>query len=126
MATKKKKPQKKHLKSRAKKTPGKNKPKPKRKTINKAKKTPSVKKRKEKQVGKITHFYDKINVAVIKLFAPLALGDKIKIRGGEVEFDQRVDSMEIDHRKIEKAKKGDEVGLKIVKEAKEGYKVFKI
>lgn len=126
MATKKKKPKKRSLRARVKKTPVKSKSNPKRKTINKAKKIAIVKKGKEKQVGKVTHFYDKINVAVIKLFAPLALGDKIKIRGGEIEFDQKVDSMEFDHLKIKKAKKGDEIGLKIAKEAREGYKVFKI
>ena len=126
MDIKKKKPQKRSLRARVKKTPVKSKSKPKRKIINKAKKIAIVKKSKERQIGKVTHFYDKINVAVIKLFAPLALGEKIKIRGGEVEFDQKVDSMEFNHLKIKKAKKGDEIGLKVVKEAREGYKVFKI
>lgn len=126
MATKKKKPQKKSLKTRVKKASPKSKLKPKRKTVNKAKKIAIVKKSKERQIGEVVHFYDKINVAVVKLFAPLALGDKIKIKGGEIEFDQKVNSMEINHAKIKKAKKGDEIGLKIVKEAREGYKVFKI
>lgn len=100
----------------------------KRKIEKKAKKSIGVKKSKEKEIGKITHFYDKINVAVIKLSGSISLGDKIKIRGGDgdVEFEQKVDSMEFNHQKIKKAQNGDEIGLKVRQKVKEGYKVFKI
>lgn len=85
-------------------------------------------KRKEKRklVGKITHYFSRIKVAVIKLSAPLAKGDTIKIVGGDAEFTQPVKSMEVNHQKIEKAKTKSEVGLKVKKKVKEGYKVYKI
>ena len=82
--------------------------------------------KKEKQIGEVIHFFSNIKVAVIKLTAPLAEGDVIHIVGGEkTDFEQPVKSMQVDHEKIEKAKKGDEVGLKLKKKVREGYKVFK-
>jgi translation elongation factor EF-1alpha len=79
-----------------------------------------------KLVGRITHYFDNIKVAVIALEAPLKTGDTIRIVGGDVDFEQVVGSMEVEHDKIEKAKKGDEVGLKIEEKVRSGYRVYKI
>ena len=90
------------------------------------KKTPSPKKvLKEKLAGKVIHYFSKPKVAVVKLKLPLIVDEKIKIKGGEKEFEQKVKSMEIDKKKIKKAKAKQEIGLKVSKKAKEGYKVFK-
>jgi len=89
------------------------------------KKKPASKK-KEELIGKVTHFYGKIKVAVVKLKSSLKVGDKIKIVGGETEFEQTVKSMEIDHKKIKKAPKGKEIGLKVSKKVREGYRVYKV
>lgn len=80
----------------------------------------------EKEIGVVTHYFDKLSVAVIKLTkGTLSVGDSIKIKGGEdTDFDQVVDSMQIEHEKITKAKKGDEVGMKVKKIAREGYRVY--
>ena len=79
------------------------------------------------KVGKVTHYYDKIGVAVIELNAPIAVGDKIKfVRGGENLFEQKISSIQIEHEKKDSAKKGDVVGLKtdgVVKEDAEVYKI---
>ena len=76
-------------------------------------------------IGKVTHYFDKIGVAVIKLFAPLKKGEEIRIAGGEdTDFTQSVDSMQVEHQNIDKAKKGDEVGLKVKEKVREGYKVY--
>lgn len=78
-------------------------------------------------IGEVVHFFSKIKVAVIKLSKPLLIGDNIRIVGGEdTDFNQDVGSMEVEHEKIEKAKKGDEVGLKVKKKVREGYKVYKV
>jgi putative protease len=90
-----------------------------------SKKKISIKK-KEKLIGKVTHYFDKIKVAAIKLNSPLKLNDQIRIVGGEVDFKQKVKSMEIDHKKVKKAKKGDEIGLKVNQKVREGYRVFKL
>jgi len=57
------------------------------------------------KVGKVTHYYDKIKVAIIELTSDLGVGDKIKFtRGGEDMFEQDITSMQVEHEQIEKAK----------------------
>ena len=80
----------------------------------------------KKLVGKITHFYPKISVAVVELEDTLNVGDKISIEKGEEGFEQVVESMQIEHENIEKAEAGQAIGLKVEQRAKEGAKVFKI
>ena len=79
------------------------------------------------KVGNVTHYYDKIKVAIIELIGDLFPGDKIKfVRGGEDLFEQTVDSMQIEHAKIEKGKKGDIIGLRVNETIKEGAEVYKL
>ncbi|OGM57003.1 hypothetical protein A3E46_02315 [Candidatus Woesebacteria bacterium RIFCSPHIGHO2_12_FULL_46_16] len=79
------------------------------------------------KVGKVTHYYDKIGVAVSELDGALAVGDKIKfVRGGEDLFEQTVESMQVEHEKIDSAKKGDVVGLKVEQEVREGAEIYKL
>ncbi|OGD91842.1 hypothetical protein A3D07_00290 [Candidatus Curtissbacteria bacterium RIFCSPHIGHO2_02_FULL_42_15] len=81
----------------------------------------------DKKVGEITHYYDKIGVAVVKLAGgDLKVGDKVKLTDttGE-EFEQEIKSMQIEHAKIEIAKKGDEFGLKVNKSVKDKSAVVK-
>lgn len=79
-----------------------------------------------KLIGKITHFFSHINVAVIELSDVLNVGDSIRIVGGEIDFTQPVDSMEIEHEKVQTAKPGDSVGLKVEQKVRDGYKVYKV
>jgi len=79
------------------------------------------------KVGKVTHYYDKIGVAVVELTADLAVGDRIKFtRGGEDMFEQTVESIQVEHNKIDSAKKGDTIGLKVDQPVKEGTEIFKL
>ena len=80
-----------------------------------------------KLVGKVTHYFSNIGVAVVDLLAPLAQGDEIRIVGGQsTGFNQKIDSMQVDHKAVEKAKKGDSVGLKVSEKVREGYQVYKV
>lgn len=80
-----------------------------------------------KLIGKVTHFFSNIDVAVINLSGALKNGDEIRIMGGEnTDFNQTVDSMQVDHKAVKSAKKGDEVGLKVKEKVREGYRVFKV
>ena len=79
-----------------------------------------------KLIGKITHYFGNIGVAVIELTDTLKAGEKIKILGGETDFEQVVDSMEVDHKKVDTAKKGESVGLKVAQKVRDGYKVYKL
>ena len=48
------------------------------------------------EVGRVTHYFSKISVAVVELKAPLKVGDRILIRGATTNFEQTVDSMQIE------------------------------
>lgn len=78
------------------------------------------------KVGKVTHYYDKIGVAIVELSGDFAVGDKVKIVKGEEEFEQEVKSMQIEHKQVEIAKKGDVIGLKVDQLTKEGAEVYKV
>lgn len=80
----------------------------------------------DKKIGKVVHYYDKIGVAIVDLTSALNKGDEIKFVGKTPEFTQVAESMEIDHKKVDKAKKGDSLGLKVDQEVKEGDEVFKL
>jgi|TARA_Y100000310_G_scaffold298168_1_gene331826 putative protease len=81
---------------------------------------------KDKQVGTVSNYFDHVKVAAIKLTTPLKKGDRVEIRGGEVDFKQKIVSMQIQREKVEKAKKGDEIGIKVNHKVRKGYKVFKV
>ena len=84
-------------------------------------------KKEGKLIGKVTHYFSNIEVAVIKLSLPLKEGETIRIIGGEnTDFEQPVKSMQIEHEKIKTGKKGDSIGLKVKEKVHEGYKVYKI
>jgi len=79
-----------------------------------------------KLVGRVTHYFGSIGVAVLELTDTLKAGDTIRIVGGETDFTQTVESMEIEHKKVETAKAGDSVGLKVGQKVREDYKVYKL
>lgn len=80
-----------------------------------------------KLIGKVTHYFSNISVAVIDLSAPLSQGDEIRIvGGGNTDFNQKADSVQVDHKAVKKAKKGDSMGLKVSQKVREGYKVYKV
>ncbi|PIS39519.1 MAG: hypothetical protein COT33_01535 [Candidatus Nealsonbacteria bacterium CG08_land_8_20_14_0_20_38_20] len=79
-----------------------------------------------KLIGKVSHYFSKIEVAIIEISDVLKVGDTIRIVGGKIDFNQQVESMEVDHQKVQEAKPGDSVGLKVSQKVREGYKVYKI
>ncbi len=78
------------------------------------------------EVGKVTHYYGKIGVAIVELSDSLKVGDKIKVEGNRTEFEQPVDSMEVDRASVSSAKKGDGVGMKVRERVNEGAAVYKL
>ena len=77
------------------------------------------------QVGHITHFFPKISVAIVELTAPLAVGDQILVKGPATDFEQVVDSMQIEHQNVPRAESGQSVGLKTAQHVKEKDVVYK-
>lgn len=75
-------------------------------------------------VGKVTHYYDKIGVAIIKTSKTIKSGEKLRFGDEEKGFEQVADSMQFDHKEISEAKKGQEVGIKVGEKVKQGTPVF--
>lgn len=85
----------------------------------------------DKLVGKITHYYDKIGVAVINVLAAIKVGDTIRIKAPEnspreTDFTQTVSSIQIEHQNVQAAKKGDDIGMKVDQAVKDGDEVYKV
>jgi translation elongation factor EF-1alpha len=78
-----------------------------------------------REVGKVSHFFTKINVAVIELKDTLSVGDKIFIKGPTTDIEQTVDSMEIEHEKVKQATAGHSVGMKVKGRVRENDIVYK-
>jgi hypothetical protein len=77
------------------------------------------------EIGHVTHFFSKIGVAVVELTLPLAVGDRILVKGPLTDFEQNVDSMQIDRKAIDRAEGGQSIGLKMVQAARERDTVYK-
>lgn len=80
----------------------------------------------ETLVGKVTHYYSKLGVAIVELSGALAVGDRVHIKGHSTDFEQAVESMQVEHENVETAKKGDGVGLKVSEKVREGDEVYKV
>lgn len=81
----------------------------------------------EVEIGVVRHFFDKINVAAIDLTqAGLAAGDTIHIKGHTTDVTVQVESIQIEHASLQKAEKGQSIGIKIAGKAREHDKVFKV
>lgn len=80
----------------------------------------------EKLVGKITHYYGKIQVAIVELFDELKVGDNIHIKGHATDFNQQVTSIQKDHQNVSSASKGDLIGMKVDQKVKEGDEIYLI
>ena len=79
-----------------------------------------------KEIGRITHYFPKIGVAVVELSDTSQVGDKILIKGSTTEFEQTVESMQIEHKNVATAEAGQSVGLKVEQRVREGDRVYKI
>lgn len=97
---------------------------PKKKAAKKPKAAAKPKMPKEKKVGEVLHYFGKISVAAIKVKAPIKVGDVIHIKGHTTDFEQPVDSMQIEHVAVQAVKKGDDIGIKVKDHVREGDGVF--
>jgi len=78
----------------------------------------------KKLVGKVTHFFSKISVAGIQLSDTVKVGDKISIEGSTTKFEETIDSMQIDNAKVQEAKSGDIIGIKVKDKTRVGDDVY--
>lgn len=73
------------------------------------------------QIGKVTHYYDKIGVAVVEVKnQPLKVGDAVKISGHDKEFNQTVTSLQVEHEQVKEIDAGEICGMKVDQPVREG------
>ena len=77
------------------------------------------------EIGKVIHFFSRINVAVIEVTDTMLVGDKIFIKGPTTDIEQTIDSMEIEHKKVKQATAGQSVGMKVDGHVRENDTVYK-
>lgn len=80
----------------------------------------------ENQIGRVTHYFDRIGVAVLALTDGIKVGDEIHFLGRATDFKQKVESLQIEHQNVTEAKPGQEVALRTVQKAHEHDQVLKI
>ncbi len=75
-------------------------------------------------IGKVTHFFSKISVAGIELSGALKVGDRISIEGATTNFEETINSMQIDNKGVTEAKPGDVIGIKVKDKTRAGDNVY--
>lgn len=81
----------------------------------------------EEEIGKITHYFSKINVGVLELSSgKLQIGDTIHIKGHTTDFYQKVESMQVEHKPVDTAEPGESLGLKVESPVRENDLIFKV
>lgn len=76
-------------------------------------------------IGRVTHYFSHLSVAAVTLTAPLKVGDRIHVRGHTTDLVQAVASMEVEHRRVEEARPGDDVALAVDDHVREHDLVFR-
>jgi len=78
-----------------------------------------------REVGRVAHFFSRINVAVIEVKDTISVGDQIFIKGPTTDIEQTIDSMEIEHEKVKQAEAGQSIGMKVNGRVRENDIVYK-
>ena len=81
---------------------------------------------KEKKIGVVSDYFSHVEVAAIKLLGKLKVGERIHIKGTTTDFEQEVDSIQIERKPVKEAKKGDHIGIKVADRTRPGDKVYLI
>jgi hypothetical protein len=80
----------------------------------------------ERRIGRVTHYFKRISVAVLDLSDGLKVGDVIHVEGHGADFTQEVRSMEIEHQKVQSVGPGADVALKVIEDVHEGDAVYRV
>ncbi|KKW48409.1 MAG: hypothetical protein UY99_C0002G0013 [Parcubacteria group bacterium GW2011_GWA1_59_11] len=83
-----------------------------------------AKKTEPKPIGEITHYYGHLGVAIAKFKEPVKVGTKVRFKGATTDFAEKIGSLQYDHKPIDAAKKGQEVGIKVGDKVREGDEIY--
>lgn len=82
------------------------------------------KKKEAKPIGTVTHFYGNLEVAIVKFNKVVPVGTRVRFKGATTDFEETIQSMQYDHKPVDAAKKGQEVGIKVGDKVRDGDEVF--
>jgi hypothetical protein len=77
-------------------------------------------------LGRVDDYFSKVGVIALRLNKPLAVGDKIRVKGHTTDFTQPVKSIQIDHEAVDRGRRGAAVGIKVKKKCRRGDHLFKV
>ena len=80
----------------------------------------------EVEIGRVTHYYNHLNVAVLRLMDSLKLGDKIHILGHVTDLTERIASMQVNHHTVMWVKPGDDVAVVVTEPVREHDVVYRV
>lgn len=80
----------------------------------------------EEKIGSVTHYFDEPQVGAIELVGDLSVGDRVAFRGHTTDFEQEIESMELDHEAVETAVAGEEIAVKVEERVREGDEVYRL
>ncbi len=80
----------------------------------------------EQEIGRVSDYFARIGVAGIDLTGPLNVGDRIRVRGHTTDFEQVVESIQIEHEPVPAAKSGDKIGIKTAERCRGGDRVYRV
>jgi putative protease len=78
------------------------------------------------EVGRVSGFFAHPSVAIVELSKPLKLGDAVYIKGHTTDFQQTVESMQVNHQPVQEARPGDSIGLKVKDRCRQHDAVYKL
>ncbi len=81
---------------------------------------------KEKEIGEVTHYYSHLEVAIVKFSRKVEVGETVHFKGTTTDFVLKIGSIQFDHKDIDEAKKGQEVGIKVSEKVRQGDKVYEV
>jgi len=82
------------------------------------------KEKKEKEIGVVSSYFGHVGVAAIKLSGALKVGDNVRIKGHTTDFEVPLESIQIERKSVESAKKGDHIGIKVPEKVRPNDKAF--
>jgi len=80
----------------------------------------------DQAIGKVTHYFDRLGVAVLQLTGTICVGDTIQFKGHSTDFKQKVDSLQIEHKSVPEGNPGQDVALKVGQKVHPNDQVIKV
>ena len=80
----------------------------------------------EIKVGRVVSYFTHVEAAAVELEGDLKIGDTVRIKGHTTDFEQKLESMQIENESVKEAKAGDSIGVKVKERVRRNDVVYKV